>query len=81
MGTTTATDGTREDDDGVHVGPYSLTDLRQDTPSTSQVLHFNAAGASPPPSCVLERHIAHLNLEAKIGGYAAVSGIYQREDG
>ena len=45
-----------------------IADIRLDTPSTARTVHLNAAGASPPPAPVLDAHIAHLQLEAEIGG-------------
>lgn len=45
--------------------------LREDTPGCSQVTHLNNAGASLPPEPVLEAVIAHLRLEARMGGYEA----------
>lgn len=50
---------------------YSVQVARAETPSTARAVHLNAAGASPPPERVLRAQIAHLELEAEIGGYAA----------
>ena len=51
--------------------PIDLQRARQDTPGCEHVLHFNNAGASLMPAPVLDAAIAHLQLEAQIGGYEA----------
>ncbi len=51
---------------------FDLQRARQDTPGCENVLHFNNAGASLMPQPVLDATIAHLQLEALIGGYEAV---------
>ncbi len=50
---------------------FDLQRARQDTPGSAHVLHFNNAGSSLMPTPVLEATIAHLQLEASIGGYEA----------
>ncbi|WP_164000192.1 aminotransferase class V-fold PLP-dependent enzyme [Pyxidicoccus caerfyrddinensis] len=48
-----------------------VTRARAETPGTAHVAHFNNAGASLPPQPVLDTVMAHLQLEARIGGYEA----------
>ena len=51
--------------------PFDLQRARMETPGCEHVLHFNNAGASLMPQPVLDATIAHLQLEAQMGGYEA----------
>lgn len=55
-----------------------LARARADTPATARLLHFNNAGAGLMPTPVLETVIAHLQLEAEIGGYEAADAASER---
>ncbi len=57
--------------------PIDLQRARQDTPGCKNVLHFNNAGAALIPIPVLEATIAHLQLEAQIGGYEAAEQAHE----
>lgn len=45
--------------------------IRCDTPSCSQLIHFNNAGCALSPQVVTDATIKHLMLEQEIGGYEA----------
>ena len=55
--------------------PIDVAALRIDTPGVTDHIHLNNAGAALPPRAVLDRHVAHLHLEARIGGYRAASAV------
>ncbi len=52
---------------------FDVARARRETPGTARVAHLNNAGAALPPSPVTETVIAHLRLEAAIGGYEAAA--------
>jgi cysteine desulfurase/selenocysteine lyase len=54
--------------------------VRADTPGCFDVVHLNNAGASLPPRVVVDTVIEHLELEARVGGYAAADSVSARAD-
>src|SRR5262249_49305929 len=52
--------------------------VRADTPGCRDVVHLNNAGASLPPRVVVDTVVQHLELEARIGGYAAGDAAAER---
>jgi cysteine desulfurase / selenocysteine lyase len=44
---------------------------RSETPGCAEVTHLDNAGSSLPPRAVLDGVVGHLELESRIGGYAA----------
>ena len=57
---------------------FDVARARRDTPGSMRVAHLNNAGAALPPSPVTDAVIAHLRLEAEIGGYEAAGVAAER---
>ncbi|MEX0922624.1 MAG: aminotransferase class V-fold PLP-dependent enzyme [Rhodovibrionaceae bacterium] len=53
---------------------------RAETPGCAQRTHLNNAGAGLMPQAVLDAQIAHLRLEAEIGGYEAHAAAQDKVD-
>jgi cysteine desulfurase/selenocysteine lyase len=60
---------------------FDVERARRDTPGVARVAHLNNAGAALPPSPVTDAVIAHLRLEAQIGGYEAADAERERVEG
>jgi selenocysteine lyase/cysteine desulfurase len=52
--------------------------VRADTPGCRDVVHLNNAGAALPPQVVVDTVVEHLELEARVGGYAAADAVASR---
>jgi cysteine desulfurase / selenocysteine lyase len=63
---------------GSGAGSIDVERVRADTPGCAHVVHLNNAGASLPSTPVLDAVVGHLNLEARIGGYAAADAAGER---
>ncbi|MBO9634514.1 MAG: aminotransferase class V-fold PLP-dependent enzyme [Chitinophagaceae bacterium] len=50
-----------------------ITQFRKETTGTSQVIHFNNAGAGLMPDIVTKAQLDHIILESQIGGYEAAA--------
>jgi cysteine desulfurase/selenocysteine lyase len=57
---------------------FDVERARRDTPGVARAAHLNNAGAALPPSVVTEAVIAHLRLEAEIGGYEAADAMHDQ---
>lgn len=60
---------------------FDVERARRDTPGVIRVAHLNNAGAALPPAQVTEAVIAHLRLEAEIGGYEAAAAAAEQVQG
>ena len=63
---------------GVALSTIDVERARADTPGCEHVVHLNNAGAALPTRRVLDTVVAHLELEARIGGYAAADAVAER---
>jgi cysteine desulfurase / selenocysteine lyase len=63
---------------GGHLNTIDVARARADTPGCREVVHLNNAGASLPTRRVVDTVVEHLELEARIGGYAAGDAVADR---
>jgi cysteine desulfurase / selenocysteine lyase len=57
---------------------FDVERARRETPGANRVAHLNNAGAALPPSQVTDAVIAHLRLEAEMGGYEAAAAVTEQ---
>ena len=55
---------------------FDIERARTETSGCEMVLHFDNAGSSLMPQPVLDRVLAHLQLEMQVGGYAAADAAH-----
>jgi selenocysteine lyase/cysteine desulfurase len=60
---------------------FDVERARRETPGAARVAHLNNAGSALPPAAVTDAVIAHLRLEAEIGGYEAADAVADRVEG
>jgi selenocysteine lyase/cysteine desulfurase len=63
---------------GLNTRDVDIERVRADTPGCRDIVHLNNAGASLPPRVVVDTVVQHLELEARIGGYAAGDTVGER---
>lgn len=57
----------------VTLRPLDIAALRQQTPASAGLLHFNNAGAALSPQPVVDAMLRHLSQEQRLGGYEAAA--------
>ncbi|HEX5586046.1 MAG TPA: aminotransferase class V-fold PLP-dependent enzyme [Acidimicrobiia bacterium] len=65
---------------GVSAAGIDVARARAATPGCHDVVHLNNAGAALPTRHVLDTVIDHLELEARVGGYAAADAVADRSN-
>ena len=60
---------------------FDIERARAETPGCAEVMHFDNAGSALMPQPVLDRVMAHLQLEMELGGYAAADAARDEIEG